>query len=226
MAYVRQFREYFEKNGMAVSYDRKYLRHNTKYIEHFVSKGTHKDVVEIDINRAYPTAGRLLGIIPEELWKKGEMLSKSAMLVSIGSLARHRKTIKVSAEGERTLVSQEEPEPHLLDIWKTIVAYVDYAMQSVCKGMKGRVLFYYCDAIYCKKDVADKVKKKLTDMGFLIKEIPIKSVVYSSKRIQVTKGDGTVKNYGLPRRFGTENLAEQYRIFYEQQKTRQNNVEH
>ena len=108
ISYVSQFRRYFEKNAEHLEYDKTFLKWKRAYVKYFIESGKFDDVIEIDINNAYPTAGKILGIIPEKLYERGKSLSKFAMLVSIGSLHRQKRIVKVYADGKRKLITKEE----------------------------------------------------------------------------------------------------------------------
>lgn len=218
LSYIKQFRDYFEKN-QSIKYVTKYAKIRPQFFKFYKDKGTYKDILEIDINRAYPSAGRILKIIPEHLFEKGLEHSKLAMLVSIGSLYRKRKVIKVFEDGRRQLLKLETPNKHFENLWRSIVGYTDYAMQTAVKSKPDSVYFYWCDAIFVKRDDAPHFIDQLKNFGFECKIKDINKITYSSEKAFVYyKGEKIPKEFARPQKAFTADSIETIRKSYEQKK--------
>lgn len=200
LAFVRKFRNYYVQNGETLVYNKKFKDYNAVFFKFFVFKGKHEDVVEIDINRAYPTAGRILNIVPDDLYEESIKLNKQAALIAIGSLYRRRKVIDVDTDGKRKVVENENRIPYLSDLWRSIVGYTDYCVNKTANKIRGKIYFYWCDALFVKKSAADLVIKTLSDYGFSAKTIEIQSLEFAGDRYISTRKDGVVKEYTLPRK--------------------------
>lgn len=201
VSYIAAFRKYFQKNGDKIEYDKSFLNWKRETIKYYIKRGRqYDDIVEVDINHAYPTAGKLLGIIPEALYEKGRNLGKHALLVSIGSLYRRRVKVKVYASGKRKLIEKEERVGYMSDIWTSIVNMVDCCVQGACKKAKGDVLFYYVDAIFVRERSAEKIIAELGKMGFACKKIKIDKVEYRDNIIIANSREKGDRTYTMPKR--------------------------
>lgn len=216
LAYIKQFRSYFVKNK-DIKYNKKYATFKPQYFKFFQEDGLYHDIVEIDINRAYPSAGRILKIIPDELYEKGLALSKLAMLISIGSLKRTKKVIKVDGKGRRELVSMEKPAEWMEKIWRSIVGYVDYSMQKAVKSKSDSVYFYWCDALFVKREDEKHFIEQLKSFGFECKTKEIDKIQYTDDKALVYYKDvPDPKEFTRPFRTLTVDSLETVRKRYEQ----------
>lgn len=202
MAYVKKFRKHFEAAGEKLRYNKAYLKYKPTYIRFNRYTGTYKNVVQIDINNAYPTAGKILGIIPLELYKQGIEISKKAALISIGSLHRDRKIIKVNAAGKRTVIVNKGDEriQYMSNLWHSIVSYTDYTLNKTMEacGIEDS-FFYWCDAIFIKKSKAKVVQDCLAKYGFTSKIIPMEKIEFTASEAIATHEDGVKKVYKFPK---------------------------
>lgn len=179
LSFIKQFRAYYEKNGRKLTYNKTFKDYHSKYFSFNRFKGEFKDLVQIDINSAYPTSGKLLGIIPDDLYNKSMEFGKKTKLVAIGSLHRNRKVIDVDKDGNRKEVHLKSSErlDYLSDIWRSIVGYVDYCCDTIATKYKKDVHFYWVDALFVNKSVKDKVINDLKTFGFETKVIPLRKLV-------------------------------------------------
>jgi hypothetical protein len=185
LAFVKSFREYFKKNGKSLQYDKSYVDVQPEYSRFFVKEGVYDNIVEVDVNRAYPTAGRILGIIPDSLYERGCRLTKHAFLVAIGSLYRKKKVIFVDSKGKRKLLMNEEREPHMADIWKSIVGFMDVAMKKAATTIDKGLYFYWCDAVFISKEKADDFVKRMEEQGFNCKKKAIRRLEFVGQKALV-----------------------------------------
>ena len=219
LSYVKEFRTFFKKNGENIDYNKDYINYPSKFIHFYKKVGTFSDVVQIDINNAYPTAANILGIIPEYLFEKGKLLTKQARLVAIGSLHRNRKIIDVDEDGNRTMVQNfgEERIDYLSDIWRSIVGYVDYAIDDVCNQNKSEVFFYWCDAIFVRTSSQKRIIEGLKRHGFETKIVPIDRIEADKNGFNSFPSDGSdSKQYLFPIKKYTIQSLDQLISRYEQ----------
>lgn len=198
MRFINSFRQYFKKRGKNLKYIKDFRYKHAKFIQ-FKRKpvGIYKDVIQIDINQAYPTAARLLNIVPEELFLKGTSISKRASLIAIGSLHRQRRKISVDKDGKRKLIEVEERIGYMSNIWRSIVNFTDQAMQKLFTICGDDAYFYWVDAIFCKKEKVKAIQDELRKWGFSSKIIEIKTVEYTEQKVIAIHADGERKEYQL-----------------------------
>lgn len=180
LGFIRKFRNYYVKNT-DIKYNKKYRNIKAKFFEFYQRSGTFRDITEIDINRAYPSSGRLLKIIPDDLYDEGIALSKTAFLIAVGSLYRKRKVIKVNADRSRELIKDEIPSTELADVWRSIVGFVDHSMRKTIAVKKDAVYFYWCDALFVKREYAQQFIDKLRSFGFEIKTKEIDRIEFTDE---------------------------------------------
>lgn len=198
LGFIKKFRNYYEKNADDIYIEPKWLRWKTKYFRFYETKGTFKNMVELDINSAYPNAGRILGIIPDDLFQKGLNYSKLTFLAAIGSLNRRRKVISVDEEGNRFIVKIEQRDDRLANFWKAIVAYTDYAVTKSVEN-NGGACFFWCDAVFVEKDKAEGIARSLEQYGFTVKSKPVSEIKFKDGAAWVMRDDyDKPKEYKMP----------------------------
>jgi hypothetical protein len=218
LQFIKKFRKYYVDNPQ-IKFNKKYSKHQPKFFQFYKEEGTFTDLVEIDINRAYPSAGKILGIIPQEIYDSGLQFSKSAFLIAIGSLYRKKRVIQVFADGRRKLLSDEERDPQLSKIWRSITGYTDYAMQSVIQSKPKSVYFYWCDALFVKKQDKDHFINGLSEFGFQTKVKEIERLEFTPEKALVYYvGKSEAKEFSRPARKYKIDDLETLRKRYEQKK--------
>lgn len=215
MSFVKQFRSFYAKNP-DIKFDKRFVKSQPNFVKFYKMKGTYSDLVEVDIKRAYPTAGRILNIIPNELWEKGIQHSKGAFLVAIGSLYRRRRIIEVMADGKRKLIAEEKRDPKLSKLWLSMVGFTDYVMQKAVASKPRSVYFYWCDALFVKRQHAEHFSKILSEFGFETKTQEIDRLEFTEQKALVFyKGVNKPKEFGLPNRIYKADSLESVRKRYE-----------
>lgn len=146
-----------------------------------------EEIFEIDINAAYPTAARNMGIITGDTYNKlmSEKVSKKVRLIAIGSLASRKKITKYE-KGQQVGEPDKPKNPTrklFFHISKTIGQHMFNVMQQVPE-----CLFYWVDAIFCP---ASKVNTVLSLLPYECKvkkidKITCKKVVLYSGRSYIT----------------------------------------
>lgn len=206
LGFIKRFRNYFVKNGKDIKCDLKLLSHHNVYFKFFVTSGIHTDVVELDIDNAYPTAGKILGIVPNELYEESQTFfdedgrrRKEAGLIAIGSLYRNRRIVKVDKNGKRSIVQDGERLEYLSNLWKSITSYTDITVESISRKTIGNIYFYWCDALFVKKSEVENVKKLLLKRGFTCKEIKIKKLEFKDNQAISYRASGEIKKFSLPK---------------------------
>lgn len=218
LQFVKKFRAYFN-NNKPNKFNKRYANHQPKFFRFYKDSGNYSNIIEIDINKAYPSSGKILGIIPDFLYEEGINHSKSAFLVAIGSLFRKKKVIDVASNGERTLVKDEKPDPYLSSVWRSIVGFVDHAMQSSISTKQDAVYFYWCDALFVKKSEAQHFIDQLNSFGFEVKTKDIERIEYQEDKALVHYvGVSEPKSFSKPVRRYTVSSIDQLIKKYEQKK--------
>jgi len=218
LGFVKRFRAYYQ-NNKDIKYHKRFAKFNSRFMKFFKVQGIHKDIMEIDINRAYPSAGKILGIIPDDLYNEGMQYSKTAFLVAVGSLYRKKKVIKVFANGKRELVSDEQPDEYMAEIWRSIVGFVDHAMQKAIAVKKESVYFYWCDALFVKRQDAQLFIDEIEKLGFQVKTKEIDRIEYQEDKAYVHyTGVNEPKTFSKPKRKYTVKSLNELIEKYEQKK--------
>lgn len=167
-----------------------------------------KDVVQYDINKAYYTIARNMGLISEEYYQKYIDLPKQIRLVLIGAMAT-KKRIKEFREGK--LISQETKEDKILRMaFKKIVFETDKILLQMSKALKNEFLMYWVDGIICKntKKVKNIVEyySKLNKIEFSKDQLNFVEVK-NEERIKVNVHTGQrIKPFHPKRIFETKNM--------------------
>ncbi len=205
--FVKNFRQHFIKVGKNLKYTKEYRYKFAKFFGFNMKKGIFKDVVQIDMNRAYPTGAKLLKIIDQDLYDKSLKFSKKALLIAIGSLHRRRRKYQIDKYGRRTMLEQEKRIPYLSDMWYSITNFVDQQIRDVFSMLGDNAYFYWCDAIFCTRDRADFVMKEFKRRGFDSKIVEIKYIEYQDEQVfswpvKIEPGDEPFKPYTYPKQPG------------------------
>lgn len=123
-----------------------------------------KNVVEVDITKAYWFAAYHLGYINKNHLDKGLEIDKVSRLVAIGSAA----TIKWSMnfDGREYTNFEESISPEGRNAFFTICKRVSAAISS---AMGDTGFLAWVDAVFCPADEAERVEAALEDFGFTSK---------------------------------------------------------
>ncbi len=120
-----------------------------------------RDVVEIDITKAYWFAALHLGFISEEHFEKGLLVDKVSRLVAIGAAA----TVKWEMEydGSGYVSFDETISPQGRNAFFTICKRVSSAISS---AMGDTGFLAWVDAVFCPASEAEAVEAALSEFGF------------------------------------------------------------
>lgn len=215
LAFIKRFREHYVRVGKGLDYDLGYAKVKPVYQKFNPWQGLAKDVVEIDIRRAYPTAGRILGIVNDQFYEEGIKFPKQTFLIAIGSLNRKRKTIAVDQTGRRKILREEKPMPYMSNLWSSIVGYIDFVMQKAWALAGADARFYWCDAIFVRRRSARKIQELLLQYGFESRVVTLKKLEWGPEHILAINEYGDKKTYCYPQTkiVNYENLNEVARKF-------------
>ena len=101
------------------------------------------NVCQYDVNKAYYTTARNLGIISQEYYKKYLALPKHMRLILIGSLAT-RKTIR-NYQGDLVISREVKEDEILRSVFKRIVVDTDKVLLQMSKALKDDFIYYWLD---------------------------------------------------------------------------------
>lgn len=148
-----------------------------------IENGTYKDLVEIDLNKAYWNAAYKKGYLSKEIFDKGlnPDTPKGIRLIALGALATTKTVYHVEGR-ERTFVDEirdEKTARYFFD-----VSYeVDKVMYDIF--LKYPVFWYWVDAFFVPRQYKDDIKKDLASFGLdcSVDEV-LNMNVYDTPRIQ------------------------------------------
>lgn len=107
-----------------------------------------RDVCQYDVNKAYYTIARNMGVISEEYYQKYLALPKFMRLILIGSLAT-RKTIR-SYKGSEVIDHRVKEDDTLRSVFKRIVVETDKILLQMSKALNDQFIYYWVDGITVK----------------------------------------------------------------------------
>lgn len=183
---VRSVRKYVKENNIVQKFEKKtanqlrirYICFDKKYI-----RKNKTGIIEIDMDKAYWSAGYKLGIISKEIYERGieitknrdgidERKSKVARLVALGTLAK--EVTQRTFNGDKYLRPQViEDSSETKHLWHHICSEVDTVMRQCMKRLRDNFVFYWTDAIFIMPDGNNEemVKKVIESYGFTSKTV-------------------------------------------------------
>lgn len=171
----------------------------TRFINFFkvnkIKPVKYKTVYNVDINSAYPTALKNLGMISPELFDKLSKIDKMERLKAIGMLATN-KTIFVFKEGKQVDVYKKKNEL-MRNCWLALCQYTGEAIER-CRINTDSFLFYWFDGIYfTDKKEAEKIINILKEFKFESKLEVLKDFTVKEKNdnLFITYGKGKDKKH-------------------------------
>lgn len=197
LGFIRMVKSRAEKNNRLFP---KVKRNEIDYYRFKDLKAGHyKDIVEIDLNKAYWEIAYRESIIDLETYKKGKgkNVSKRSRLVALGSLA----TIKTIFEfdGERHELIEIKASEHTRNYFFHVSKKVDYIMKNVKASIpEEQFYFFWVDAFFISKKAALKVGMEIKKFNLDYKTNEIKWMkvkdVHDGKLITVLELTKTVEN--------------------------------
>lgn len=161
---------------------------------------TLKKVYNVDINSAYPTALKNLGLISEKLFNELSKLEKIDRLKAIGMLATN-KTVIIFKKGKQITVTKKSNEL-MRNCWLALCDYTGEAIDTVRQNLDS-FLFYWFDGIYfTDKNEAQKCIDILKTFKFESKLEVLENFTVKEKteNLFITYGKGTdKKQFILPK---------------------------
>lgn len=152
-----------------------------------VKEEVYRNVVEVDLNKAYWVAAYRLGIIDHDLYNKGLekngkdfVYNKVELLASIGTMAKRVKERKFNGKKylkSKVLIDSSQTK----HIWDAVSYEVDKCMRNCMLSLGEDFYFYWTDAVFFRR--TEKNIKKVQDLilanGF---ESKIVDISYISKK--------------------------------------------
>jgi hypothetical protein len=146
--------------------------------------------VEIDLSAAYWETAYKLGLITDELYKKGEGISKRTRLAAIGSLAKRKLIRAFDGQKEYTIIDKRRETSYL---WDVICYHVSLVMQDAAKAAGKDFLFFWTDALFVNEKAAKKVVSCFTKHGYNCKSYKIDDITVNDKYMIVTAKEKPVQ---------------------------------
>ena len=125
-----------------------------------------QDAEELDLSAAYLTAALEIGAIGKGTYERVMKFHKTTRLKLVGSLGTRRSIHRY--EAGRLVESHSEEEP-TAPVWKAIQAEVDWVMREAAGAAGKGFLYYWVDAIFCYRDVAERVRERVEGLGYRMK---------------------------------------------------------
>ena len=150
------------------------VRRMSEYLGEIVSI---KNVLEMDIVKAYYQVAHNLGYIDEDFYKKTLKLPKYIRLRLLGSIAT-RKIIE-DFEGDQLISVKTKTNEKMRNIWFNICLKLDEIIIECEDAIRDYFLFYWVDGIYFKKD------EKIND-DFLQPSVQIIKHIFESHNLEYT----------------------------------------
>ena len=120
-----------------------------------IENGIYKNLVEIDLNRAYWNIALEKGYLSKELYDKGLEVPKNVRLVALGSLATVKNLYHF--DGNQKTFIKEDYNKKTRPFFFEISREVDNLMSNIFD--KVPVLWYWVDAFFYRLNTKNKLKR-------------------------------------------------------------------
>jgi hypothetical protein len=212
LQFIKSVKRYITTNAIYLlpQFEKQYFKRDVAYLG--VKKtavGTHYDgLMEVDIDEAYWKTARLLEIIPQEIYEKGQKAavcpechgdsfeetshackgcgtiapmptSKKTRLTALGTLAKKIKIYRL--KGRQLIKESVESDPLLENLWFTICKRIGDIMHEVARSLGDDYIFYWVDGIYMKRtpESVQKAVEIFNHYGYNAKTKPIDSIDFN-----------------------------------------------
>lgn len=175
LGFVKRVKDFAKTTGLPdtgiTSSDITYFRFND------VAEDDRRDVVEIDVNKAYWQLAYQNGYLPQHLYEQGlntDKVGKLTRLVALGSLASKKKVFQFDGKNYHFIGYKFDP---VLRSYFFKVSYdLDNIMNDIFNQVGERALFYWFDAFFVNREVADYIEREIGRYGLGVKRQEIKEV--------------------------------------------------
>lgn len=153
LTFIKSVKDYALKNCVGVNFmETDFKNSNIEYIKvnKFQVGDVVLDMIYIDINNAYWDTARNLGIISNEIYKRGMFVSKIPRLSALGALAKTTDTWKYN--GEVFVKEQPVRSWSTENLWFAICKKVSDTMVEIAEAIGDDFVFYWVDGIYIKNN--------------------------------------------------------------------------
>lgn len=170
LSFIKMVKGYIKRHDVELNFiDEDYRNSGIDYVK--VNKFKVGDVLEdlycVDIDSAYWKTALNLGVISDDIYKKGLDMGKVVRLAALGSLAK-KKDIWVY-DG-KSFKKQETVKSPYENIWFAICKKISDIMNDIVKSIGDDFVFYWVDGIYVKQSpgLIDKIVTKFKDKGYSV----------------------------------------------------------
>lgn len=150
-----------------------------------IGEGVYYDVFEVDVNNAYWNVAFSMGVISPAMYMKGlNEMEKMDRLISLGSLATRVECFVYIPETGKIEHVKPKVNETTRNVFFNIAKKIDNLLGGIFeKAGTNNVLFYWVDAMFCRKYSLDFVKGEFEKLGIEYKVKEIQSMnVYLKKR--------------------------------------------
>lgn len=192
--FIKDVKNYIIKNQL-------YLEHrqtNVKKVMYFKYNrklkpgNVYHNVINIDLTSAYWETAKMLGLLSDELYLRGQSIRKQVRLAAIGSLAKKRRVYKY--DGKKVSLVEQKRNELTEFLWDVICDRVGSLLLATAKGVGGKFIFFWVDGIYVEKGAEGLVKKYFNSAGYECKITKLKSIEVADKNIFVHLIDPEIHN--------------------------------
>jgi hypothetical protein len=160
-----------------------------------------ENVCEVDIDQAYWETAHQLGIISDDLYRKGSKgnISKQARLTALGSFAK--KVYRYKFKGKKVQSVEVDKDELLENLWFTICKRVSDVMHKVIEALGDDFIFYWVDGIYFNhtEENVNKVMGVFLEGGYNSKFKKINQIHFHEKGFTVNDYGELKRNFNYPR---------------------------
>lgn len=150
------------------------VRHENKVL-------VFENCYEIDLNSAYWESAKRLGIINEDVYKRGLSISKKVRLMALGNLAK--RPINMFFDGKK-YTSSRTPQPPTAKYFFACADYTDNVISSVFDRNIDFCLFYWIDALFVRSEIKDEICAQLDKISFPYKVKFIDKITFQKEYIE------------------------------------------
>lgn len=141
------------------------------HIEKWEKSGFIGEMAEIDISSAYWNTARKEGLLTSRVFDIGETVKKDVRLVAFGSAAAIKKTFVFDGKHYTDFSTCENEYGRRAYFY--VASKVVALLRDICNAMPGAAALWWVDAIVCRPEYADFVRRKMFEAGHGCKVLPL-----------------------------------------------------
>lgn len=163
-----------------------------------INEGVYRDVYEVDVNNAYWNVAFSMGVISPATYTKGlNEMDKMDRLIGLGSMATMVECFKYNPETGKIEHVKSKVNETTRNIFFNIAKRIDNLLNGIFeKAGSNNLLFYWVDAMFCRKYSLDFIKGEFDALGieYKVKEIQSMNVYKKGREKKVCMLEVKEKN--------------------------------